>query len=313
MADLTGQAAPRAFHGDPTIKADLLAAMGRGDPTPLVWGQAAQSAAQSAAQPEAGEWAGRVGLPEALVLLTAHLGGRFTAATSGGAFARDLVSAIEPGVSIEGAAHELAIWAWEAAPKPLLEMMTSEQFLGAGGEVAALHRRAAEGEDVTRGEWRTARATLGRLGRAEDNEDSDDQCLAAAVMAACAWDYRTTPGAAVDMYSAWEGLAAEGVRRADGWGKTEDERLQQLIQEKRALALQQIGPEPVGGDPDAAADHSRRLVSAMLELLNTSDDPMPGRKAALNEQIGEARTALRKQGCAALLGLVRTLATAGVD
>jgi len=305
VVDLAGQAATRAFHGDPTIKADVLAALDRGDPIPLVSGQTAQ--------PESGEWAGRVGLPPALVLLTAHLGGRFTAATAGGAFARDLVSAIEPGASIEAAAHKLAIWAWEAAPKCLCGTMTSEQFLSAGREVAGLHRRAAEGGDVTRGEWRTARATLGRLGRAQDDEDRNDQCLAAAVMAACAWDYRTTPGAAVDMYSAWEGLMAEGVRRADGWGKAEDERLQQLIQEKRALALEQIGPEPAGGDPDVATAHSRRLVDTMLKLLNTSDSPMPGRKAALNERIGEARTALRDQGCAAMLGLVQTLATAWAE
>jgi hypothetical protein len=123
-------------------------------------------------------------------------------------------------------------------------------------------------------------------------------------MAACCWDYATAPGAAVDMLNAWEGLVSERLRQADGWGGAEDERFQQLIRAQRSLALEALGPEP-SDDPEAAVAHGRRLLELLLERLNSSEDPLPARKAALNERIVAARARLREQIAGARRQIVR--------
>ena len=300
MVDLALREPAAAFHGDGAIKGDLLAALEQGVGTPL-----------SATGPEAAEtsaWAGRVGLPAALVLIAAHLG-RGAAADD---LSRDLVMAIEPGAAVVASPHRLVLWAWEGAPEPLGAMLASAESRAAGAQAASLHRRAAEGSAIARGEWRAARASLGRLGQVSGEAGKDDLALAAAVMAACCWDYTSTPGAAVDMLSAWEGLVSEQLRRAEGWGVAEDERFLQLIRAERVHVLEDLGPEPTEGE-EAAADHKRRLVEGLLERLNTSDNPLPARKAALNERIVAARGKLREQIGAALLGIVREPATVAVS
>ena len=216
-----------------------------------------------------------------------------------------LLAAIAPGADIAAVAHRFAIWAWEAAPERLCEIMRSPAFHVAGGEVVDLHRRAAAGEAIDRGVWRTARATLGRL-----SEGGDEQALAAAVLAACAWDYRTTPGAAVDMVTAWLMLIAARLRAADGWGEAEDLRMQRTIGEQRLIAEERVGPAPDEDDADAFAAHSKRVIDELLTLVNTSVEPFSLRKAALNTRLGEARNTFRRQGASALLSLVRACAPA---
>ena len=295
MADLGARETVAAFHGDAAIKAELLATLDEGVSTPL-----------SGAGPESPDpaiWADQIGLPLALVLLTAHLGRAVPS------LPRGLVAAIEPGAAIVAAAHRLPPWVWEAAPDPLNPMMVSAVGHAAGVEATGLHRRLADGGAVSRAEWRAARANLGRIGQGAGEGGRDDEALAATVMAACCWDYATAPGAAVDMLSAWEGLVSERLRRADGWGEAEDERFQQLIRSQRALALEALGPEPTE-DADAAKAHGRRLVERLLERLNTSENPLPARKAALNERILAARAELRQQIAGALLDILREPATA---
>ena len=253
--------------------------------------------------PVSAVWAAQVGLPLALVLLTAHLGRAVSS------LPQALVAAIAPGAMIVTAPHRAPLWAWDGAPDPLRPMMHSAMGQAAGAEAVSLHRRVAGGGAVSRTEWRAARATLGRLGQGAGEGSRDDEALAATVMAACCWDYAAAPGAAVDMLNAWEGLVSERLRRAEGWNKAEDERFQRLIGAQRALALDALGPEPTD-NPEAAKAHGRQLVERLLERLNTSEDPLPARKAALNERIVVARTRLREHIADALLGFVREPAPA---
>jgi len=290
MADFDARETVPAFHGDPAVKAELLAELEAGVVAPL--------SVSGPETPDAAAWAARVGLPLALVLLTAHLG----RAVSHLPLA--LVAAIEPGATIVAVAHLAPLWAWDGAPDPLRPMMVSAIGQAAGVEAVSLHRRMAAGGAVSRAEWRAVRASLGRLGQWAGEGGRNDEALAATVMAACCWDYATAPGAAVDMLNAWEGLVTERLRRADGWGEAEDELFQQLIRAQRTLALEALGPEPTD-DPEAAKAHGRELVERLLERLNTSQDPLPARKAALNERIAAARTELREQIAGALLGIVR--------
>ena len=288
---------PSAFRADPQIKDDLLAALAETDPTPLTQ--------RGVPQPELVAWAEQMGLPPAFVLLAAHVCQRFNAATPANLLARDLICSVAPGAALGAVPHLFAVWAWESAPEPLFGLMRSPDHRDAGAEMIALHRRVAAGEAVDRSVWRAARSRLNRLG-----EGDDDQAAAATVLAACAWDYDTTPGAALDMFNAWEKLMTERILAKDGWGEAETIRLQQLIRDLKLVAQARIGPAPDDADAEAVAAHSSRVVAELVALVNGSDDPLPNRKAALNATMGEACNALREQGDAALLALVGAIAPA---
>jgi len=284
-----------AYHGDPSMKAALLAGLAAGEDNPLTARQADEATRVA--------WAEELGLSAPVVLLGAHLAIRFDGADEGKVFARDLLAAIEPGADIAAAPHSLILWAWESAPEALRALMHDADYLGAGAEVAALHDRAVAGEDVARSEWRAARARLGRLGDGED-----DQAGAAAAMAASAWDFRAAPGAVVDLFIAWQNLLAARIGREEGWGEAERAGVHELIREQKAAAQARLGPTPEEADKDAAEAHERRVTEAMIAALEHLDDPRLRRHMAVNARIAAAASALRKEGAEALLFLLRASA-----
>lgn len=288
MPDLDhGPMGAGAFRGDPALKADLLAALEASAAVPLV--------APHATQSDLVVWAAQVGLPPALVLMLSHLVRRFGAGRSPAMLAREVLSAVNPGDTLDAASHLLTIWVWEAAPDCLQALMPSAEPSAAASDVIALHRRAAAGTCVARQDWRASRTRLARLDGA-----GEEEAVAAGAVAACAWDYGRAPGAAVDLLSAWEGVACERILRADGWGEAETARLHQFIQDQNERVIGDLGPAPDDADPQAAATHASRVTAELQRRVNASGDPLLARKAGLNAKMSGARTAMRAEATAFL-------------
>ena len=133
-----------AFRGDPAIKAELIAMLDRDAPTPL-------NPPHDGPAPDLVAWAEEVGLPPALVLLAGRLRfGSFRDDKTAGRFARELLSAIDPGADLAGAPHLWMVWAWGAAPEPLCHVMTSPVYFDLAAQAVGLRppRRRQ------RGQWR---------------------------------------------------------------------------------------------------------------------------------------------------------------
>ncbi|HEX3917399.1 MAG TPA: hypothetical protein VHW60_08675 [Caulobacteraceae bacterium] len=283
-----------AYRNDPALKADLIDALNEPARLPLItlstWSQEAELVA----------WADEVGLPAALVLLTAHLVVEPLHAPPALQFARDVIGAIEPGAQAEAAAHLWTIWALESAPEPLGAMLTAPDLQHAASEIAELHRSAAAGVEIERGRWRAARAAVARLA-------TDGDKVAQAV-AAAAWDYRATPGAVVDLLGAWDDARETRIRDRLGWTEADDKRLLQIRQDQMKLAEERLGPAP---DSDKAdhLPHARRLVAEMQRLIDGLGDPISGRHAQMSTATARAAAELRDQARAALVAILRSPAS----
>ena len=282
-----------AYHDDHAIKGALLAALDAGEPLPLV-ARRIEAADRQA-------WAEAVGLPTAVVLLAAYLAERSGDEAPDGALARDLLEAIAPGADLTATPFRLALWAWKSAPEALCGSMRDADYLTAGAAVADLQGRAARGETIARHEWRAARARLGRLGEGEGEE-----AAAAWVMAAGAWDFRIAPGAIVDLFWTWNGLLIARVERDEGWSEADATHAQARIYELRDAVLARLGPAP--DDEIAAADHRRALVAELISFMSTSEDPVLGRRRAVQARIGGVAKALREAAIATLISLLRAAA-----
>ena len=282
-----------AFHGDPGIKSALLAALDAGEPLPLV--------ARPVAWAERVAWAEAVGLPTAVALLAAHLAERLGGEAPDAAVAREVLEAIEPGADLTAMPFRMALWAWQSAPDALRGATGDAGYLAAGAAAAALHDRAAGGAAVARGEWRAARARLGRLGDGEGEETA-----AARVMAAGAWDFRVAPGAITDLFWVWNGLLIARVEREEGWSEADAAHLQARLHEWRDGVLTRLGPTP--DDEIAAAAHRRARVAELRSFLNAAEDPVLRRRGAVQTRIGEVSGALREATIAALVSLLRAAA-----
>ena len=285
----------RAFLGDPTIKAALLAALDNKGDVPLV-------EPGGATEPRLVEWAREIGVAPSLILLAARcfpsLGVAVDVAAV--AFARQLLSKIDVGAETSGIAHAWLVWAWEGAPESLAASMPSPERHQTAADAVALHRRAASGEVVTRGAWRASRVRLNSLAQADD-----EQGRAAAVFEAGAWDLNLAPGAADDALHAWEGLYRARIRRADGWGEAEDSRLEGMLNEVRPILRERVGASPGRGDPTALDAYIEQWRTEFGGLMAAYDDPIWDRYTAQQKTIGEALSRLREQGRAGILHLVR--------
>jgi hypothetical protein len=284
----------RAFHSDPLLKAKLRAE--------FAGSEAASVAAPRPSALELTDWARAAGLPAALVLLAAHLDDRGRSGndqpTETTSFLADLVELVEPGAPVSGLAGQWTLWAWNAAAEPLKSFAVSVEVLDAGEALMALHTRAATGIEVGRGEWRAARARLGRLSE-QDGEDAS----AAAVIAACAWDYEVVPGAAADLAVAWEQRLMARASEAAGWSNADSASLQALISGARALAEAELGPEPARDELEDFADYRRRLVGEIQTRLGASDNPLLARNAEKRARVLGATSAFREDARKALLSL----------
>jgi hypothetical protein len=268
-----------AFRGDPALKDAVLRAIREAAPATLT--------TRGATEVELVGWATELDLEPALVLLAAHLAHAVADTQS---LAADIIAAIEPGADTAAAAHWLTLWAWRGAAESLSAAMTAPEALEAGAAAAALHEAAARGGDISRAQWRATRTRLGQLAEAPE---TDLQAQAVGVMAACAWDYATTPGACVDLCAGWERLLWARLRSEANWGEAEDVALHALIREQRELAEQQLGPAPA--DADAAAEHKAQLIQILNESFEAVDNPLPHRHRAVAERLFAARAALARE------------------
>jgi len=284
----------KAFLGDATIKAALLAALENKRGVPLV-------EPGGATEPRLVEWAREIGLAPSLVLLAARYFPSTGAAVdlAAVAFARQLLSAIDVGAETSGIAHAWLAWAWEGAPESLAAGMPSPERHQTAADAVALHRRAASGEAVAREAWRAARVRLNGLAQADD-----EQGRAASVLEAGAWDFNLAPGAADDALHAWEGLYRARVRRADGWGDAEDSRLEGILNEVRPILRKRVGANPGRGDPNALDAYIAQWRTELGALMAAYDDPIWDRFTVQQKVISEALSRLRGQGRAGILRLI---------
>jgi len=285
----------RAFRGDPTIKAALLAALDNKGVVPLV-------EPGGATEPRLVEWAREIDVAPSLILLAARhfpsLGVAVDVAAV--AFARQFLSAIDVDAETRGIAHAWLVWAWEGAPESLAASMPSPERHQTAADAVALHRRAASGDAVTREAWRAARVRLNGLAQA-----GDEQGRAAAVLEAGAWDFNLAPGAADDALHAWEGVYRARIRRADGWGEVEDSRIEAMLNEVRPILRERVGANPGRGDTKVLDAYLEQFQTEFGSLMAAYDDPIWDRFTAQQKAIGEALSRLRGQGRAGILHLVR--------
>jgi hypothetical protein len=290
-----------AFHGNPAIKAAVLAALDRDPPIPLVEPGGARETVLV-------EWANEIGLAPALVLLAARLAPSNSLVVEGGptAFARELLSAIDVGAEVAGVPHAWIAWAWDGATEPLRACMQSADVIEAGAQVIGLHRRATAADPVARGEWRVARARLSSLAQAKD-----EQGLAASMLAAGAWDFALAPGAADDALGVWEGMFRTRIRRVDGWGEAEDDRLEAVLGKVRPMLREYIGTNPGRADKEAHAIYLERLGNGLAALMSEQDDPIWDRHVALQKAIGAVLSGLRQDGRCAIVRLTQEASQSG--
>jgi hypothetical protein len=284
-----------AFHGDPRTKDDALAALEASPPSALVAPAGASAVGLIA-------WADRVGLPPALVLLGARLSAARSLAASPVSVsdARAFLAAIEPGASTARVPNAWTVWAWEAAPAPLRALLSSSRCIDAASAAMVLHRRAAAGGEVARGEWRGARLDLGRLAEGED-----DQARAMATIAAGAWDFELIPGAVTDLLQAWEGLSRPSIRRTADWRNGDDVRLAAMLAEVKPRLEQGVGPRPARTDAAAFNSYVDRLQTELDRLMSGLGDATWDRHKALQAQFAGAAATRRRQGRQALIALLR--------
>ena len=279
-----------AFHGNAAEKQAVIAQLDAGEPHVLY--------NPGAAAADVIAWAGSADLPPAFVLLLGHLARGD--AKEAEVFVRTLLEAIEPGADLEPIAHRWAIWVWDGAPEPLRTFMSEPYHMEAGLEAVALHARAAKGEGADRAAWRKVRGLLGRL-----SEEDTDAGLAAGVLAASSWDYRTVPGAAADMVTAWERMEMTRIRHRHGWSESDDAAVYQIIADQKAVAEQRLGPS--AGQPKD--EYRAKLSAEISSLIQQIDDPLFERHGGMRGEIGEAFSNVRTSGRAALLSLLEAPVT----
>lgn len=270
-----------AFHGDPALKAQALASLGRAD------------APADIGPIEA--WAETFGLPAAIALLPARLAQGAGVAM----FRHKLLAAIRPGFDLRPVPHRWAIWLWRDAATPLRAAIPDPASLDLVEKMMALHEREVAGKRVERHEWRTARNALAPL-----SEGETDAAAAVGVVAAGCWDYRNVPGAVEDMAVARVGVVITATRRAliaTGWRREDDEEANRIAREQAALVEQEVGPSAEG---EEAMAYRMRLGVAIRARIDSLNHPLLKRWAENSAATSQAVEFIQAQARAGLMGLV---------
>ena len=282
-----------AFHGEAETKAGLLDQIARRQALPLTTYPGVDQAQHL-------DWAARVGLPAALVMLTGYLSPEASSSDEArSAFAHDLLAGIPPGAALDGAAHGFTALAWDRVPSPLIALVTEPSLAEAARDLIDLHSRAGAGAPVERSAWRAERSRLNRLAGAGGDEPSP-----AATLAASAWDYVAMPGAAWDFARTWDALILARTEAAHGWGTAERDRLEAMLADIRPELLDRVGPRPDKSDVGALQSYLARFKSTMGALIQAHADRIWDQHKALQIKINDARRQLKAELRPTLIAVV---------
>jgi hypothetical protein len=136
-----------------------------------------------------------------------------------------------------------------------MPMIEDEATRTAAQAVVTLHKRTLTGQPVTKQEWRAARAAL--------PVSSDDASgLACSVVAASAWDFEQSPGAAADLVIAWRDRVLAFADVEIAWRPEEDELLEKYHDAFNDYIVAEIGEAKFDDDGFPESDYSEKFQSA---------------------------------------------------
>jgi hypothetical protein len=236
-------------------------------------------------------WSDAWGFPQALVHLAAALAAPFATEGADRTFIGELLDAVPVGADLTGAAHRWLGWLWQGEPG-IASQVTDTSVKDSATDIVVLHGRVAEGEAIPTPAWRHARRGLQMALGGTTTETVSD---AASIVAASAWDYQSTPGAAADVLVAWERAVRAAIRRADGGSDEEDRRYAEMRAEARKLARASM--------PDS--EISLRLMSETNRLLAERAGELGIRMTARTKAMVHKTVAVRNLGKASLVNLLR--------
>jgi hypothetical protein len=182
-------------------------------------------------------------------------------------FWRRAVSAIPSVADTRAVAIRWIEWLWLDSEVGMRRLIGDPALRAGGDDICDLQRQAAAGAEVTRSQWRRARAAVAKA-------DDEVTASAASVIAAAAWDLDAVPGAAADMIYAWNATLGVVIDRDLDWNAEKqaaaDHRREKMIafaQESATAAMVATRDEAKeSGEPqdDAASPIFRAAFSQGL-------------------------------------------------
>lgn len=224
-----------AFHADDKLRHEAVdklracLADGKLKPGPLHWDADGGSVVGCILQDEdLSHWELRLGLPQWLAVTLDALCAQQPSETAAFDFAVAAIDAIAPGSDLgpAGSAVILAVFDRIGAESP---SRLPAGLTDALDSVRALHRRAADDEQVSPAEWRGARKSATALSDSLSETPKWEQSCATCIETA-AWDAQRSPSVVFDTLRVWRGALMERAIAGFGWDQEADTAMGELLQ-----------------------------------------------------------------------------------